>query len=148
MKSEYIPLIQSGITATAVLVAALIAAYLSVRTYRQQKNLDRKQEEYRSYVATFEEANFWNGKGDRQKHKEAEAKYHQARVGLLLVASEDVIDAAATFHNCYVSPTPLQEKKEELFNTFAAMIAAMRKDGFDKAITTPEEVKKRIPWEA
>ncbi len=143
---DYIPLVQSGITATAILIAALVAAILSVRTYRQQKTLDRKQEEYRRFIVAFDEANFWNIKGETQKHMEAEARYHQSRLGLLLVGSKEVIDAASSFHDCYTSPTPLHAKQDELFDRFAIVVAAMRSDGFDSAITTPEEVKKRIPW--
>ena len=139
---DYVPLIQSSIAAIAV----LSAAGLGLGIYRRQKNLDRKQEEYRSYVMAFEEANFWTPRNE-EKRVEAEARYHQARVGLLLVASADVIDAVSGFHSSYVSQPPVQEKRDELFRKFAAMIAAMRKDGFDRAITTPEEVEKRIPWE-
>ena len=137
-----IPLIQSSIAALAILAAT----GLGLTIYRRQKNLDRKQEEYRNYIVAFEEAIFWNNK-DEAKRIEAEAKYHQSRVGLLLVASRAVDDAVSNFHNCYVSATPIREKSDELWDGYAAVIAAMRKDGFDKDITKPEEVKSRIPWE-
>jgi hypothetical protein len=134
------------ISAAGVIFAVFLAASLGTRAYRQQKNLDRKQEEYRKYVAAFQAANFWNVKGDEPKHRESEVRYREAHECMLLIASKDVVDAVSSFHHCYLSSIPLQQKEEELKDKYSQMIEAMREDGFESDITA-QEIKERITWD-
>lgn len=129
---EYIPLIQSGITATGVLLAAFIAATLAVRSYRHQKNLDRKQEQYEALIRAFMAANFWSIRKSEtspqqqpelwlryhQLHLEAHGRYQEIFESLLLVASKDVHDDATAFHRCYLKGD-VQKREDELKTAYA-----------------------------
>ncbi len=157
---DYVPLIQSGITAAGVLLAAVIAASLAVRSYRKQKNLDRKQEQYESYIRAFMAANFWGIRESeicQRQQPKSWARYHQLQLesrlrydevfeSLLLVASKEVHDRATDFHRCYLKGD-VQNRENELKTEYAKMVVAMREDGFEKGMSV-QEAKKRITWEA
>ena len=146
----YLPLVGYLVALITGIAVALIAANQAVKGYREQKILDRqedlirrRQQEYERYLGAFTQAGRWKGV-DPIKHAEAEGEYHRAHDNLLLVASDDVVTAANVFHRYYVytsSPDPKETKLR-----YAAMVVAMRKDGFEETTLSVKEVAMNIPW--
>ena len=147
---SYVPLLQGLVVAVGAVLAAVLAAFLGVRGYRQQKKQDREEElikrrqtEYERYLTAFGNAGRWKGV-DSDKHTEAEAEYHEAHSNLLLVGADEVIQAANEFHRYYVDTRPMDPKEMKL--RYAKMVMAMRGDGFEKTSLSAKEVAMNIPW--
>ena len=143
---DYVPIIQSGITAVAVVVAA----YLGVRIYRAQKNLDRKQDAYAGYLAAFHKlSSVWEP--GTSEWDAAKSTYNEVQQSMLLVASRDVFDATWAFHTCLIEPgenlgANPQQWEDELKTKYARMVAEMRRDGFAEDISEGD-IRARIPWQ-
>ncbi len=147
---DYLPVIANLIIAAGAIWAARTAAKLGVKGYREQKKQDREEElikrrqlEYERYLTAFSNAGRWKGVDD-EKHAEAEAEYHEAHSNLLLVGSDDAITAANKFHRYYVHAERVDPREVKM--RYAAMIVAMRKDGFEETELSVREVAMNIPW--
>lgn len=146
----YLSLLGNAIIATGTVIAALLVASLGVRGYRAQKKQDREEElirrrqrEYERYLTSFLRAGRWKTR-DLEKHAEAEDEYHEAHGNILLIGSDEVIQAANEFHSYYVSTTSVSPKETKL--RYSEMVIAMRQDGFEETKLSVREVAMNIPW--
>ncbi len=147
---DYLPIVANLIIAGGAIWAARTAAILGVKGYREQKKHDRQEElirrrqhEYERYLTAFGKAGRWKGV-DGEKHTEAEAEYHEAHSNLVLVGSDEVIQAVNRFHRYYVESARVDPKEAKMH--YAQMIIAMRKDGFEETTLSAKEVAMNLPW--
>lgn len=159
--TNLVPLIQGLIAAAGIIIGAVLTAMLGVRTYREQKRIDRenyrqqkdidrqvdlrkrKEEEYLHYLKAYEDYSRAKFLGQPEKLAEASAEYDAAINNLFLIAPDDVIRAVTDFHWAGIRTEQTSDKWKELC---ATMIITMRQDVFDATKLSIAEIGDRLPW--
>jgi hypothetical protein len=168
--APYVPLFQSLISVTGVITAAVIAAILARSSYVRQKEIDRDEdlrtrraEEYERYMKAFREVfrhterlHQQSGESQDTEHYlgEARARYDEASNYLVVIASDEVF-LCATALNASLSKhydhelidTDKMRVDEEIREIYTDLIAAMRRDCFEKKTKlSKEEISSRLAW--
>jgi hypothetical protein len=104
-----------------------------------------RAEQYRKYFDAFWEVNY---KAGTPEHPAAHADYQKALHNLYVVASDAVFLATTDFHRYIVQhPTAESKNLDEINSKYAAMVIAMRKDGFEKTKLSNTQISSRLTFE-
>lgn len=149
MYKRLVALIGNIIAASAIIIAALIARQ-SVKRYREQRAIDRKEEvtkrqreEYERYLTAFWDVQRF---AHTEHHQQALAIYQTARDNLLFYASDEGLLRVNKFHKYIVDrPTNDERDEDEVKTLYARMVIALRKDCYGKTDLTVDQIKPSNP---
>jgi hypothetical protein len=167
--ATYIPLLQTLITSTGVITAAVVAAILARRSYVKQKEIDRHEdlmkrraEEYESYIKAFHKVvhhlkvlRRQGGHNDDTEHYlgESLAEYDRVYNFLTVIATDCVLERATTLNDrlakIYDSESIDPDKiraDAEIRNPYTELIFAMREDCFEATKLSMEDVNPLLDW--
>ena len=152
------------ISAASAIVVAALTALFSLRSYRNQKVVDREEElrkdrakAYLGYLSAYAETEKWRGgggvakEGKEKEFGESLLNYNKSYSALFNIAVDPVIRPTCSFHE-YVfveshGDLPWEEWLGEWKHRHAAMLVAMRQDAFVQGTDiTAEELAERLPW--
>jgi hypothetical protein len=166
----YIPLLQSLISVTGVITAAVVAAILARSSYVRQKKIDRDEDlrkrradEYERYMKAFREVfrhterlHQQGGESQDTEHYlgEARARYDEASNYLVVIASDEVFLCATALNESLskhydheLLDTDRIRVDEEIRDAYTDLIAAMRRDCFEeRSKLSKEEISSRLAW--
>jgi hypothetical protein len=160
------------IGAIVTLVGIVLTAILTLRSYRQQKHIDRKEyaaqkdtdrriemrnlrmKGYERYLTAYRADTSLYDFGheptlDSPVKKKAVNEYWLAYSNLFQLASDPVLLAVAEFHKlAWMWDTELKDEafNQEFKHLYAQMIILMRQDAFEGTGLTHDDVEKRLPF--
>jgi hypothetical protein len=158
------------IGAGSAIAVAIVTAFLGLRSYRYQKQVDRREyseqkavdreeelrkdrgKAYAAYLSANAEMERWRGiAGKEQEFAEALVEYSKNYSALFNVAKDEVLRPAAAFHEFALvqnnSDWEYDKWVAEWKDRYATMLLAMRKDAFVQQTAMSEgELAERLPW--
>ncbi len=147
------------ISAASAVAVAVLTALFGLRSYRNQKDVDREEElrkerakAYAAYLSTYAETERWRSIPKKQEEfGKALLTYSQNYSALFNIAGDKVIRPTSSFHEFVF----VERHGDWAYDRWlaqwklrhAAMLVAMREDAFvQETDIAAEELAERLPW--